>query len=186
MSRFFRQLGLFFLDFVEVIVTSFALFVVVYLLFLQPHQVRGDSMLPNFHNNEYLLTDKITYRFRDPRRGEVVVFQAPGNERFDYIKRIIGLPGEKVRIENGDVYINNQLIDEVAYLHGDNTSGGSFLNNGEQIIVPENQYFVLGDNRDGSHDSRAWGFVPEENIIGKAWFRYWPIDELGFIPKASY
>ncbi len=184
MSKFLKSIGLFFLDFIEVLVTSFAIFVVVYLIFFQPHKVRGVSMMPNFQDNEHLLTDKITYRFRKPKRGEIVIFRSPTNEDYDYIKRIIGLPGEKISLENNEIYIDNKKLNE-PYLDK-KTEGGQFLQNGETIAIPENQYFMIGDNRDKSSDSRSWGFVPKENIIGKAWFRYWPPQRVGFVKNAEY
>jgi signal peptidase I len=183
---FFRRVGRFLLDAIETIVMALALFVIMYLFLFQPHQVRGNSMLPNFYDKEYLLTDKISYRLTTPKRGEVVIFKAPKNEEYDYIKRIIGLPGEMVGIRDGQVYINDQVLRE-NYLPADTkTAGGLFLKEGQTIPVPDGSYFVLGDNHDHSSDSRDWGPVPKDNVIGKAWLRYWPLDKIGTIPKAGY
>ncbi|PIS13940.1 signal peptidase I [Candidatus Shapirobacteria bacterium CG09_land_8_20_14_0_10_47_13] len=176
----------FFLDFVEVTVIALAMFVIMYLFLFQPHQVKGSSDFPNFHDSEYLLTDKISYRLTIPKRGEVIIFKAPRNEDYDYIKRIIGLPGETVMIRNGKVYLNNRLLTE-PYIPADyQTFGGSFAQEGQLIPIPEGQYFVLGDNRSHSSDSRDWGTVPRENIIGKAWLRYWPLDRVGLIARPEY
>lgn len=143
-------------------------------------------MYPNFHNNEYLLTNKLSYRLGKPGRGDVVVFKAPKNQEYDYIKRIIGLPGEEIEIRSGKLYINDKLLDE-SYLPSEyRTSGGSFWREGLETPVPEGQYFVLGDNRSHSSDSREWGTVPLENIIGKAWLRYWPFNKLGLVREAKY
>jgi len=179
---FFRRLGNIFLDVIETVVIALAIFVIIYLFLFQPHQVRGNSMYPNFHDADYLLTDKISYRLNSPQRDDIVIFVAPKNEDYDYIKRVIGLPGEKVGLnENNQVLIDNQILTEPYLPEGTLTYGGAFLETGETITVPEDQYFVLGDNRNHSSDSRDWGFVPKENIIGKAWFRYWPLSRMGSV-----
>lgn len=178
----FRKIGTIFLDIIETIVIALAIFVIIYLFLFQPHQVRGNSMSPNLHDNNYLLTDKISYRLNNPKRGEIVIFVAPKNEEYDYIKRIVGLPEEKVSInENNQVLINDQKLDESYLPTGTETFGGAFLEIGKTITVPEDEYFILGDNRNHSSDSRDWGFVPRKNIIGKAWFRYWPLKDMGLI-----
>lgn len=182
----FRKIGSFILDIIEILVIALAMFIFMYLFLFQPHQVRGLSMYPNFHDNDYLLTDKITYQIRPVKRGEIVVFKAPKNEEYDYIKRIIGLPGEMVKIYSGKVYVNGKQLEE-SYLPADiQTFGGQFWREGQTISVPENQYFVLGDNRNHSSDSREWGPVPKENIIGKAWVRYWPPQQFGLVPGQEY
>lgn len=137
-----------------------------YFLF-QPFFVSGASMEPNFSPQEYLLIDEITYRFREPRRGEVVVFRAPQSPSYYFIKRIIGLPGETIEIKDGSVIIYNldwphgKMLEE-PYIQ---ISTPGLL----KIDLKKNEYFVLGDNRNHSSDSRAWGGVPRENIIGKVW-----------------
>lgn len=178
-------IGTFFLDIVETIVIALAIFVVMYLFLVQPHQVRGASMEPNFQNGEYLLTDKISYRFRDPQRGEVVIFKAPKNPEFDYIKRVVGLPGEHVKIEKGMIYINGKPLAE-QYLPREPVFAGQFLQEGQEIILGREEYFVLGDNRNHSSDSRDWGTVTKDGIIGRALLRYWPIKEVGLINKPPY
>ena len=179
---FFRRLGTVFLDIIETIVIALAIFVIAYLFLFQPHQVRGNSMYPNFHDTDYLLTDKISYRLGNPKRSDIIIFHAPQNEEYDYIKRIVGLPGEKISLsEDNQVLINNQILNE-PYLSKDiKTFGGNFLEIGETMTIPTEKYFVLGDNRNHSSDSRDWGFVPRENIVGKAWFRYWPLDQMGLV-----
>lgn len=186
MIKIFKAIGNFFLDFIETVVTALAIFVIVYLFLFQPHSVKGNSMSTPFPqaflDGEYFLTNKITYKFNEPKKGEVVVFKAPQNEDYDYIKRIIAIPGDTIKIREGKVYVNGELLDESAYLTPDSfTSAGHFLKEGEEISTPQGKYFVLGDNRNHSSDSREWGFVPFKNIIGKAWFRYWPINKLGVI-----
>jgi signal peptidase I len=181
-NSLFRRLWLWFLDFVETIVIALAIFVVVYRFLFQPHQVKGNSMYDNFHDGEYLLTDKVSYRLREPKKDEVIVFKAPGNEDYDYIKRLIAMPGDSVRVDDSRVYVNDQLVDESGYLDPRiNTQPGAFAREGTTVTVPQGEYFVLGDNRNNSSDSREWGFVPKENIVGRAWVRYWPINRFGVI-----
>lgn len=140
-------------------------------------------MLPNFENGEYLLTNKLTYRFNQPKRGDIIIFKAPNNEKYDYIKRIVALPGEKISLKNGKIYINDILLDESNYLPENiYTKGSHFLPEEGELVTPEEQYFVIGDNRPHSSDSREWGYIPTKNIIGKAWLRYWPPSGFGFIP----
>jgi signal peptidase I len=153
---------------------------------MQPHKIKGASMEPNFPDGEYLLTDKLSYRFREPKRGEVIVFEAPRTNGEEFIKRIIGLPGENVSVRNGSVYINNKKLDEQYLNNSVLTGSGSFLTEGKQIIVPENNYFVLGDNRSASSDSRMWGFVSKDKITGRAFVTYWPPPEVGLIHAAEY
>lgn len=143
-------------------------------------------MFPNFHDQEYLLTDKITYRLNEPKRGDVIIFRAPKNEEYDYIKRIIGLPGDMVRVSDCHIYVNGQLLKESYLEEKVCTSGGHLWQEGQNIPVPNNQYFVSGDNRQYSSDSRDWGPVPKENIVGKAWYRYWPVGTIGIIRRVDY
>ena len=186
MIEILKSIGSFFLDIIETVVVALAIFVVCYLFLFQPHQVKGNSMLPNFHDGEYILTDKVSYRFGEPQRGDVVVFKAPRNEEVDYIKRIIALPGEEVKVEANAVYINNNILTE-SYLTSEYpTYPGTFLTEGNNVSVPADSYFVLGDNRNHSSDSREWGFIKRDGIVGRAFFRYWPFTKLGLLPKMKY
>jgi len=177
---FFKKAGSIFLDVIETIVIALAIFVIVYLFLFQPHQVRGNSMFPNFHDGDYILTDKISYHLTNPKRNDVIIFTAPRNEDYDYIKRIIALPGETIRLEEKRIFVNNDTLEQ-SYLTDKTTFGGRFLEIGKETIIPQDNYFVLGDNRNHSSDSRDWGLVPKDNIIGKAWFRYWPLNNMGLI-----
>jgi len=184
MESILKRIWLFFLDFVETIVIALAIFVVVYQFLFQPHQVKGSSMDDNFHDGEYLLTDKVSYRFGSPQRDDVIVFKAPQNEDFDYIKRIIGMPGDQVMVDNNRVFVNGVILDESGYLASTVvTRPGLFLKEDLPVTVPPTAYFVMGDNRSNSSDSRDWGFVPATNIVGKAWVKYWPINQFGVIKK---
>lgn len=181
-----KRIASFFFDIIETIVLALAIFVVIYLFLFQPHQVKGASMEPNFYDGEYILTDKASYRFRPPKRGEVVIFKAPRNPELDYIKRIIGLPQEKIKIENGKVFINGQELKEEYLPKNVVVSGGLFLPKGKEVKIPENTYFVLGDNRSHSSDSREWGPIQKNEIIGRAFLRYWPLNRFGLLPKVKY
>jgi signal peptidase I len=164
-----------------------ALIIVVpirYFLF-QPFFVDGVSMAPNYSHGDYLIVDEISYRLREPKRGEVIVFRSPIDSSQRYIKRIIGLPGETIEVSNGLINIIN-------------TDGSFTLNESEyfsdliytetdiKTLLKEDEYFVLGDNRDMSYDSRRWGVLPEKNIIGKTWFRLLPIKSLSKFNTPQY
>lgn len=176
-----RRLGSFFLDILQVIVSAFAIFLFVYLLILQPHKIKGSSMEPNFSNGEFLLTDKVTYRFGEPQKGDVIVFKAPPDENDEFIKRIVGLPGEIISMRSGFIYINGVKLEEPWLDNRPVTFSGSFLKEGQEIPVPPGKYFVLGDNRKHSSDSRSWGFVDKEKITGRAWLVYWPPQKAGLV-----
>lgn len=168
-------------EFIEAFVISASVFVVVYLFLMQPHQVKGSSMFPTFKDQEYLLTDKVTYKTRQPKYGDVIVFKAPINENFDFIKRVIATPGQTVMVKDGYVYVNGQQLNEF-YLPAEyTTSPGQFLHEGEAYVVPENNIMAFGDNRDHSSDSRDWGPVPYRNIVGRVFFRYWPAGVAGVV-----
>ncbi len=146
--------------------TIFVILVAVFFRYflIQPFVVVGESMEPNFHDKEYLVIDKLSYRFREPRRGEVVIFHPPQNNRESYIKRIIGLTGEKVEIKEGSVYVNDKLLEE-SYIWKDTNKAFS-----EQNMITkldEDEFFVFGDNRDHSSDSREIGPVPKNNLQGR-------------------
>lgn len=180
-----RAVGSFFWELVKVFLIAIAIIVPIRYFLVQPFFVRGASMEPNFEDGEYLIIDELSYRFREPRRGEVIVFRFPNNPSQFFIKRIVGLPGETVAVENGQVRIqNNQyqqgvLLDESPYLETTiRTSGQTILQLGPD------EYFVLGDNRVASSDSRNWGMLHRDLIIGRALLRAFPLDRLGvFEPK---
>ena len=141
--------------------------------------VAGDSMLNTLHDNDNLIIDKVSYRFRDPERYEIIVFPYRHAEETFYIKRIIGLPGETVQIKDGYVYINEQKLEESfgrEVIHTDRYGQAA-----EPITLGEDEYFVLGDNRNESADSRetSVGILKREELIGRAWVRIWPLDSFG-------
>ena len=185
--RLIKGLAALFLDFVEVFVVALALFVIIYIFLFQPHEFKGKSMYANFNDGDYLLTDKVSYRFRHIQRGDVIIFKAPRNEDYDYIKRVVGLPHERVKVQAGRVFINNTPLDETSYLPASvYTRSGQVWQEGKELAVPDGEFFVMGDNRNHSSDSRDWGTVPRKNIIGRAWCRYWPIKVIGLIPVVNY
>ena len=182
-----KKIGQFILDTVQAIVLSLSVFIIIYLFLFQPHQVKGSSMYPNFENGEFLLTNKISYRFNKPQRGDVIVFKAPVSEpcaeiECEYIKRIIGLPSERIMLSDSKIYIDGKLLDEESFLPKDYiTSSGTFLAEGVEKVIPEGYYLPMGDNRPYSRDGREFGPVPQESIVGMAWLRYWPVTKLGFV-----
>lgn len=181
----------FFLDLVETLVIGLSLFLVIYLFFMQPHQVSGQSMEPNLMNNDYVLTDKISYRMGEPKRGDVVVIHAPAAANCptgtgcDFIKRLIGLPGETIEVKDEAIYVDGKKLNE-PYIPSDHITLPGNYTKGRAITLDKNQYFVVGDNRLHSSDSRAWGPVTRDDIVGRAFFRYWPIKDISHIPGQSY
>jgi len=177
-----RKIYTFLIDTIQSLLLAAAVFLVIYVFFFRPFQVNGESMYPNFRNNQYILTNIIVLHFKEPKLGDVVVFKAPLDPEKDYIKRIIGVPNDRVLLGNGSIYLNGKKLDETAYLKlGIETNPGAFLGESQEITVTDENYFVLGDNRLHSSDSREWGFVPKKNIIGESFFAYWPLDSMGFV-----
>ncbi|MFN4212531.1 MAG: signal peptidase I [Microgenomates group bacterium] len=171
----------FVMDILETIVFVGSLFIVIYLFILTPNQVKGASMEPTFHSGDYILTSRITYKFRKPQRGDVVVFKSPKNPDIEYIKRIIGLPGDKILIENGEVYVNGIKLEETYISAKTNLWETGYLKEGVAITVPENYVFVMGDNRPRSSDSREFGPIPASSIIGQVFYRYFPPPVMGAV-----
>jgi len=185
-------LGKFLLEFIQSIVLALSVFVLIYLFVAQPNEVKGSSMVPNFLDKEYLLTEKISYQFKgDPQRGDVVIFKAPASESCsaegcEYIKRVIGTPGDRVMVKNGRVYLNGELLDQSFLPKGVITEAGSYCQEGVEVVVPEGQYLCFGDNRPNSRDGREFGPISRNLIVGKAFLKYWPISSVGIIPKVSF
>jgi signal peptidase I len=191
MSNVTKKIGSFFTDLMETLVISASIFLIVYLFFVQPHQVNGQSMVPNFQSGEYVLTDKVTFRMRDPQRGEVIVFHAPKAAHCaegtgcDFIKRILAVPGDTLEVKNNAIYINGQLLPE-PYIPADfKILPGTYTKGGPVVMGPD-EYMAVGDNRPYSSDSRTWGPISKRDIVGRAFFRYWPPAAVGVIYKANY
>src|SRR5437868_5403063 len=168
------------------------LIIVVFILFgvffVQPVVVEGTSMLPQLHDGERLLVNKLIYykiqsiSWGHVERGDIVVFWFPNDPDKSYVKRVIGLPGETVELRNGKVYINGVELNE-EYIDVEHNQS---LPSWPPRKVEEHHYFVMGDNRDNSSDSRYWGLVPEKYIYGKAFFRYWRPQDVGFLDHGDY
>ena len=171
-------------DFLQTIVLAAAMFVIIYLFVGQPHIVKGASMEPAFLNSDYILTEKVSYKFNQPERGDIIVFEAPNRQNADYIKRVVGLPGETVMVKEGSVYVNGELLNE-SY-EPNNTDPAQFMKEGKEIVVPEDTYIVMGDNRPHSSDSREFGPVSIESIIGRAIIRYWPFGRITQIARPLF
>ena len=178
---FFENLGAHVIDFIQTLVVFGAIFALVYLFVAQFHKVSGNSMFPTYHNGDYLITEKISYKLGNPRRGDVIVLKNPRDESQDFIKRVIAIPGDTIKIEGQSVFINGGQLEENYLPSQTPTHSGAFLKDGDPVKAGVDQYFVLGDNRDHSSDSREWGAVTKEKIIGKAFFRYWPPQSMGLL-----
>lgn len=176
------------LELVKIVVISLVIIVPVRYFLIQPFYVRGASMEPNFHDHEYLIIDEISYRFKDAKRGDILVFRYPNNPSEYFIKRLIGLPGEQIQIKDGQVYIfDDEFVDgtilEEPYLdEGVKTYGLSE----SKITLGDNEYYVLGDNRNSSKDSRSFGPLNENFLTGKVLFRGWPFDKIQFFSEQEY
>jgi len=166
------------LEIVQVVIISLIIVFLVRSYVIQPFLVKGASMEPTFQDGNYLVIDEVSYRLHQPKRGDVVVFKYPRDPKQYFIKRIVGLPNERVEIKNKKVTIyngefpNGLKLDE-KYLPSDDTTNGNITTQ----LGPE-EYFVLGDNRPFSSDSRYWGFLPKDLIVGRVWLRAWPPNEL--------
>ena len=197
MSHVIREL-------VEAVILALLVFFVIQVS-IQNFRVEGSSMRPNLEGGEYLMVNKLAFLKLDmhrlsrlvpfwdaaegdkrylpfahpPERGDVVVFHAPVQPPRDFVKRVIGLPGETVELRSGVTYINGFRLEE-PYL-----PGGSLTGSEDAVTLEDKQYYVMGDNRSSSHDSRDWGPVTLDDIVGKVWFVYWPLSELPFVGKLA-
>lgn len=184
-----------FLSFIWDLLKTFVIvFVIAYAIryfLVQPFVVEGASMLPNFEDKEYLLAEKISYSFSEQKRGDVVIFSPPTNPQVNYIKRIIGLPGETIKIANNQVTIINNENPSGVVLNENYLQKGVKTyppDNKDlfQIKIPDDSYFVMGDNREHSSDSREWGALPSVNIIGRTWLIIKPLDRFGIQKRVEY
>ncbi len=172
-----------FFELAETIVIALAIVLVVRTFVFQPFLVVGSSMEPTFNGGNYLLVDELTYRFRPPERGEVVVFKSPVDKSSYYIKRIIGLPGEHIKIQDGKVFIyENNKLKSVQ----ENYIINPRLTEQEDIVLGPDEYFVMGDNRGFSFDSRSWGPLDDKFIVGLVRLRLWPITQAMAVGKPVY
>lgn len=179
----------------KVVLLSLVIILPVRYYLIQPFFVKGSSMVPNFHDKEYILVDKWTYRLGDPQRGDVIIFRYPDNPKEYFIKRILGLPGETVVAgNNNSVVVYNErypdgfVVFEGEYLPETNPTycGTNTTYCGTRVTLGEDDYFVMGDNREHSSDSRFFGPVNISYFAGMAWLRLWPLDKISFIPRTQY
>jgi len=168
-------------EFVRFAATVIVVVVGVRMFIAQPFVVSGTSMVPTFENKDYLIIDEISYRFNKPERGDVIVFHPPVDSATYYVKRIIGVPGDTVSITQSVVSITNaEHPDGMTLTEPYITPDAEHSN--YSVTVPEGQYFTMGDNRPASFDSRKWGLLPEEKIIGRVFLRLYPFSEIGVFP----
>src|SRR5467141_333800 len=164
-------------DTLEIVFLALVLYVVIQYA-VQTVHVLGSSMYATLHDNDLLVASKISYSLHDPQRGDIIVFKPPDEASRDFIKRIIALPGERVHITNSVVYINGRALNE-PYLPEKWTYNNNWPGSGQDQLVPANEYFVLGDNRNHSSDSRTFNFIRRDSIVGKAEIRIWPLGQVG-------
>jgi signal peptidase I len=157
---------------VETILPAVLIALAIHLFLAQATRVEGYSMEPTLHGQERLVIEKLSFHFRPPERGDIVVLRVPNYGKEMLIKRVIGLPGDTIAVENGHVLINGEPLDET-YINGPPL--GSY----GPTTVPADSVFVMGDNRNNSNDSRSFGPIPYDDIVGRAWVRYWPLQEIG-------
>lgn len=173
------------MEMLETLVSSVIVILVIYSTIAFPELVVGSSMEPNFYTGERILVEKVTKYFSPFKRGDIVVLHPPGNDNIDYIKRIIGVPGDIIKIVDCVVYIKSgeeSFLYQEDYLLDDScTMGGTKIREGRSFKIEGEDYLVLGDNREKSMDSRVFGLVPRERILGKVVFRFWPLSKAGFV-----
>lgn len=166
-------------DTLEIVFLALVLYVVIQYA-VQTVHVLGSSMYPTLHDNDLLVASKISYKLHNPQRGDIIVFKPPDEASRDFIKRIIALPGEHLRIVNSVIYINGQVLHE-SYLPEKWTYNNNWPATGEAMVIPPGEYFVMGDNRNHSSDSRTFGPIALEAILGKAEVRIWPLNQTGLL-----
>src|ERR671937_1874768 len=166
-------------DTLEIVFLALVLYVVIQYA-VQTVHVLGSSMYPTLHDNDLLVASKISYKLHAPQRGDIIIFKPPNDDARDFIKRVIALPGDRLRIDKATVYINGEGLKE-PYLPERWTLNNTWPTDGREVIVPPDHYFVLGDNRNHSSDSRTFGYIDINEILGKAEVRIWPIADAGLL-----
>ena len=176
-----KQILIFGWEVFKVVVISLAIIIPVRYFLIKPFYVKGASMEPNFYDHEYLIIDEISYRFADPDRGDSVVFRYPFDRSQYFIKRIIGLPGEKIKVSGGEVLIFNSATAEYEVLAEDYLLPAMKTLGEVEVELGADEYYLLGDNRLASLDSRAFGSIKRQDIVGRTWLRGWPFYRIGII-----
>ena len=168
-----------FRDTLEIVFLALALYLVIQYA-VQTVHVLGTSMYGTLHDQDLLVASKISYKLHAPQRGDIIIFKPPNDDARDFIKRVIAVPGDRLRIDKGTVYINGEVLKE-PYLPERWTLNNTWPPDGREVIVPPDHYFVLGDNRNHSSDSRTFGYIDINEILGKAEVRIWPIGDAGLL-----
>jgi signal peptidase I len=185
-GKFSTRLWHYFGEMLQIALVVTAIVLPIRYFLIQPFYVEGASMEPNFEDHEYLIIDEITYRLREPVRGEIAVFRYPNNPSLFFIKRIVGLPGETIKLENGTITIKTAdnekiILDEKEYLPTETITAGE-----KNITLGDDEFFVLGDNRSNSLDSRVFGPVPRKNVVGRVVLRGWPLNKISLFKNPEY
>lgn len=178
-----KEFVIFLLDSLKILLIALAIVIPVRMLLFQPFVVKGDSMEPNYHSGDYLIIDELSYRLRDPERGEVIVFKYPLNTSYRYIKRIIALPGETIDLKNGEVYVSRAggeptKVSEDLYISDATREKWKTRLDYGPVTLKADEFFVMGDNRNYSSDSRTWGVLPMKDITGRVVLRVSPFEVL--------
>lgn len=182
-----HSIGMFVWDLFKILIIALLIIVPFRTYIAEPFVVSGSSMVPNYHNHDYLIIDRLSYITGQPNRGDVIVLKFPKDTSVFYIKRIIGLPGETVKIQQGSVTIYNKENPQGFKLKEDYLPNQSeTFGRSDSITLGTGEYYVLGDNRTASSDSRVWGILPADDIVGKVWARVYPLSQSGFIKTPSY
>jgi len=181
-----KRLTEYILEIIKVVLISLAIIVPVRYFLIQPFYVKGASMEPNFFDHEYLIIDEISYRFGEPSRGEIVVFKYPRDPSQYFIKRIIGLPNETIEIKDEKIIIYNKDNSEGMPLDEEYLDEGVKTLGNRVLSLGADEYFVLGDNRLASFDSRSFGSIKKRSIVGRVWFRGWPFDKIKVFETPEY
>jgi signal peptidase I len=161
-------------EYAESLLIAFILAMIIRTFVVQAFKIPTGSMRPTLIEGDRILVNKFIYKFKEPKRGDIIVFKYPEDPKLDFIKRLIGLSNESVEIKNGKVYINGKLVEEKALLSKYYYNRGDYGQIDKSVVIPKDSYFAMGDNSGNSRDSRYWGFVPKKNLIGKAILIYWP------------
>jgi len=177
MKNFFSPIW----EILKIVIVALVIVIPIRYFLFQPFVVKGASMEPNFHDYQYLIIDEISYRFNQPQRGDVVVFKYPVDPSQYFIKRVIGLPDEQIKINDGQITIINSNYPNGVLLNESYLPFGLKTNGNADIILDSQHYFLLGDNRSNSLDSRVFGPVNRNYIIGRTLLRGWPVDKIGFL-----
>ena len=168
-------------EYFQIIFIFLIVFAIIYFFVGQLFEVVGDSMIPNFRDKEQLIAEKISININNTERGDVIIFKNINENNRLLIKRIIGLPGENIKIQDGKVYINGDELSETYLEDGTVTEGKRILGEGPEYKIPKDSYVVMGDNREESNDSREWGYVKKENIVGRVVLVYYPLQNFRFV-----